>query len=133
MRKIVLSLAAAGAALAVASPAAAQYYPGQQAPGYGRGYGHGNWQQVRELRVRLDVIRRQIARLDRRDAIGGRATERMLDEANRIDRRLSDRARGGLDPREAGDIRFRLQRLEQQVQWARERRWDRFRDDRRRY
>jgi hypothetical protein len=40
---------------------------------------------------------------------------------------LHRRARGGLDPREAGDIQYRLQRLEQQVQWARERRWDRFR------
>jgi hypothetical protein len=134
MRKIVLSLAGAAAALAVATPAAAQYYPGPQqpGPGYGQGYGnrHGNWQQVRDLRVRLDQVRRQIDRLDRRDAISGRATDRLIDDANRINRRLNERARGGLDPREAGDIQFRIQRLEQQVQWARERRWDRFRDDR---
>ena len=40
MRSVVLSLAAAGAALAVASPAAAQYYPTQP---YGYGYnGYGN-------------------------------------------------------------------------------------------
>lgn len=126
MRKIVLSLAAAGAALAMASPAAAQYYPGRPvpAPGYGYGYGYG---QVRELQQRLDNIERQIDRLDRRDRIGDRAANRLRDEANRIDERLHRRARGGLDPREAGDIQYRLQRLEQQVQWARERRWDRFR------
>ena len=39
-------------------------------------------------------------------------------EANKIDRRLRDKARGnGLDPREAGDIQLRAsQRLEQRVQ-----------------
>ena len=135
MRKMVLSFAAATAALAVAAPAAAQYY---QAPppapgygqGYGHGYGHGNWQQVRDLRVRIDMIRRQITRLDRRDAIRGRTADRLLNEADRIDRRLRERARGGLDPREAADLHYRVQRLEQQVQWARAGRWDRFRDGR---
>jgi hypothetical protein len=126
MRRIVLSLMAAGAALAAASPAAAQYYPGRQgpAPGYGYGYGYG---QVRELQLRLDNIERQIDRLDRRDRISDRMADRLRDDAGRIEERLHRRARGGLDPREAGDIQYRLQRLEQQVQWARERRWDRFR------
>jgi hypothetical protein len=131
MRKIVLSVAAAGAALAFAAPAAAQYYPAPQpAPGYGYGYRHGNWGEVRDLRIRIDRIRGQIVRLDHRDAIGNRAADRLMHEANEIGRRLDYRARDGLDPREAGEIRFRVQRLEQQVQWARERRWDRFRDDR---
>ena len=39
MRKIVLSLAAAGAALIAATPAAAQYYPQPQPCGY-NGYGY---------------------------------------------------------------------------------------------
>ena len=130
MRGIVLSLVAAGAALAAAGPAAAQYYAGHPAPvpgygqGYGRGYGYG---EVRVLRQRLDMVERQIDRLDRRDRIGERTANRLRDEAGRIGERLHRRARGGLDPREAGDIQYRLQRLEQQVQWARERRWDRFR------
>ena len=129
MRKIVLSLVAAGAVIAAASPAAAQYYPNRPvpAPGYGNGYGHGNWGQVRELQVRLNAVERQIDRLDRRDRIGDRTANRLREDANRIEERLHRRARGGLDPREAGDIQYRLQRLEQQVQWARERRWDRFR------
>lgn len=127
MRKMIFTLAAAGAALAVASPAGAQYYPGPQ-PGPGYGYGHGNWQQVRELRARIDMIKGQIVRLDHREAIGNRAADRLMHEANEIDRRLRDRARDRLDPREAGDIQYRVQRLEQQVQWARERRQDRFRD-----
>ena len=130
MRRIVLSLVAAGAALAAASPAAAQYYPARPvpapAPGYGYGHGYG-FGQVRELQIRLDRIERQIDRLDRRDRIGDRMADRLRNDANRIEERLHRRARGGLDPREAGDIQYRLQRLEQQVQWARERRWDRFR------
>lgn len=128
MRRIVLSLVAAGAALAATAPARAQYfpdrqdYPGRQAPRYGYGFG-----QIRELQLRLDNIERQIDRLDRRDRIGDRMADRLRNDANRIEERLHRRARGGLDPREAGDIQYRLQRLEQQVQWARERRWDRFR------
>ncbi|HEV2596581.1 MAG TPA: hypothetical protein VGU01_15425 [Sphingomicrobium sp.] len=134
MRKSVLYLAGVGATLALAAPAVAQYYPAPPPPasgyGYGRGYafGHGAWQEVRELRMRIEGIRRQIDQLDRREAISGRAADRLLDEANKIDRRLSDRARDGLDPRATGDIQFRIQHLEQQVQWARAGRWDRSHD-----
>jgi hypothetical protein len=42
----------------------------------------------------------------------------LVHEANEIDRRLADRSRGGLDPREVGDIQYRIQRLEQRVQVA---------------
>jgi hypothetical protein len=139
MRKIILSIAAAGAAFVAASPAAAQYYPPQQPVPYGYNNGYsanngfrGNWGQVRALQARIDQVERQISRLDRRDVIGGRSADRLLREANKIDRRLRDRARGGLDPREAGDIQFRIQRLEQQVQFALNDRGGRYgdRDDR---
>jgi hypothetical protein len=126
MRKIVLSVAAAGAALIAASPAAAQYYPQPQPAPYGYNNGHNgynngfrnNWGEFRALQQRIDNVERQIARLDRRDVIRGRSADRLLNEANKIDRRLRERARGGLDPREAGDIQYRIQRLEQQVQIA---------------
>ncbi|MES2325867.1 MAG: hypothetical protein V4499_00860 [Pseudomonadota bacterium] len=129
MRKIILSIAAAGAALIAASPAAAQYYPQPQQPtlyGYNNGYNgngynngfRGNWGEVRALQARIDNVERQIARLDRRDVIRGRSADRLLNDANKIERRLRDHARGGLDPREAGDIQYRIQRLEQQVQIA---------------
>lgn len=125
MRKMILSLAAAGAAVVAASPAAAQYYPQPQPAPYGynngNGYNNGfqnNWRQVRSLQARIDNVQRQISRLDRRDRIGGRSAERLLSDANKIERRLRDRARGGLDPREAGDIQYRIGRLEQQVQVA---------------
>ena len=123
MRKIALSLVAAGAALVAASPAAAQYYPAPQPAPYGYGYGnndysYNNYGQVRALQVRIDNIERQIGRLDRRDRIGDRSADRLRDEANRIERRLHDRARGGLSPREAGEIQYRIQRLEQRLQLA---------------
>jgi hypothetical protein len=126
MRKTVLSLLAAGAAFAATSPASAQYYPARPAPGYGHGYGYG---EVGVLQQRIDNIRRQVARLDRRDVIRGRSADRLLSEANGIERRLHDRARrGGLDPREAGDIQYRLQRLEQRVQFAMNDRYERHGD-----
>jgi hypothetical protein len=135
MHKIVLSVAAAGAALIAASPAAAQYYPAPQPAPYAYGHnGNNGWGMVRSLQVRIDNIERQIQRLDRRDVIRGRSADRLLDEAQRIERKLHQRARGGLDPREAGDLQFRVQRLEQQVQIAlndRGGRWsDRDRHDR---
>jgi len=118
MRKFVLSVAAAGAALLAATPAAAQYYPGQPAP-YGNAYGYqNNWGQVRQLQARLNNVERQINHLDRRDRIGDRSADRLRDEANRVERRLRDRARGGLDYRELRDLEVRVARLEQRVQFA---------------
>jgi hypothetical protein len=117
MRKIVLSLAAAGAALAFAAPAAAQYYPQPQA--YGNGYGfQNNWREVRMLQARVDNVERQINRLDRRDRIRDRSADRLRYEANRIEDRLHRAARGGLNPYEARDIEVRIARLEQQVQYS---------------
>ena len=129
MRKIFLSLAAVGAALAVASPASAQYYPRPPVPepGYGYGYGFG---QVRALQVRIDNVERQINRLDRRDRIRDRSADRRRDEANRIEDRLHRAARGGLNQYEARDIEYRIQRLEQRVQYALNDRGWRDRDDR---
>ncbi len=119
MRKIVLSLAVAGAALVAASPAAAQYYPQPQPYGYGNSYGvNNNWGQVRALQARIDRVEWQINRLDRRDRIGDRGANRLRDEANRIEDRLHRAARGGLNPYEANDIQLRIARLEQRVQYS---------------
>ena len=126
MRKITISLIAAGAALVVAAPAAAQYYPAPQPAPYG--YGHGNWGQVHALQERIDRIENQINRLDRRDRIRDRSADRLREEANRIENRLHRAARGGLNPREAQGIEYRIQRLEQRVQFAMNDRDGRYRD-----
>jgi len=119
MRKLMISLAAAGAALAIATPAAAQYYPGQYGAPYGNAYGYNNnWGQVRSLQVRINAVERQINALDRRDRIRDRSADRLRDEANSIERRLRHAARDGLNPYEAQDLQVRIARLEQRVQYS---------------
>jgi opacity protein-like surface antigen len=128
MRKLMISLAAAGTALAFATPAAAQYYPAPQSyngyngygyNGYGyNGYGYGNFDRVRGLQARIDSIQYQIRRLDRRDVIRDRSADRLKDEANRIENRLHRAARYGLNGYEANDIQARIANLEQRVRYA---------------
>jgi hypothetical protein len=119
MRKVLIALAAAGSALAIATPAAAQNYYGQPygAP-YGNAYGYNNYGQVRSLQVRIDAVERQINMLDRRDRIRNRDADRLRDEANNLERRLRHAARDGMSPYEARDIQVRLARLEQRVQYT---------------
>lgn len=114
MRKVLISIAAIGTALAFATPAAAQYHP-QDRPGYG--YNNG-WGQTRELQARIDRIQDQIRRLDRRDAIGNRSADRLQYEARRIEDRLHRIARNGLNPNEANEIQARIANLEQRVHYA---------------
>jgi hypothetical protein len=128
MRKFLISLAAAGAALAVASPAAAQYYPGPQSYGYGNGYGYGvnNYGQVRSLQYRINAVQRLINRLDNRDRIGEREARRLRNESRNIERRLFAASRYGLNPYEANDINRRIFVLEQRVQYAANNGWRRY-------
>ena len=121
MRKVLMSFAAAGTALAFATPAAAQYFPGQPygygAP-YGNALGYGNYGTIRSLQARINNVERQINRLDRRDRIRDRTADRLRNEANRIERRLRLAARNGLNPYEMNDIQRRISRLEQQVNFS---------------
>src|SRR5690349_5552919 len=121
MRKLILSLVAAGTVVAAATPAAAQYYggPGYGAPAYGApAYGnrYGNYGQVRALQVRIDAVERQIRMLDRRDMVRDDRADRLRGEANEIERRLHRVGRNGLNQREANEINVRIARLEQRVQ-----------------
>jgi hypothetical protein len=126
MRKLIISLAAAGSVLAIATPAAAQYYPQQQpyaqpyAAPYGNAYGYNNnnYGQVRSLEVRINAIQRQIQQLDRRDRIRNGTADRLRSEANKVERRLQHAARDGMSFREAGDIQVQIARLEQQVRYS---------------
>jgi hypothetical protein len=122
MRKLIISLAAAGTALAVAAPAAAQYYPQQQPYGYGgQQYGNGynnnygnNYGQARGLQARIDAVQYRIERLDRR---GGGANG-LRKEARNIERQLQRSARYGLNPYQANNLNIRIARLEQRVNYA---------------
>jgi hypothetical protein len=114
MRNLMISLVAAGTALAFATPAAAQYYP-QGRPAYG--YNNG-WGQVRALQARVDSVENQIRRLDRRDVIRDDSADRLRDDAQRIENRLHRAARNGLNPYETNDIQARIANLEQRVRYA---------------
>ena len=112
MRKVLITLATAASALAVATPAAAQYSPQPQ----GYAYGHqGNWGQVRSLQVRIDNIQRQIQRLDRRNVLSDREARRLLQDSRELERRLRYARQGGLHPTERYQIERRLAQLEQRL------------------
>jgi hypothetical protein len=114
MRKVLLTLTAAGMAFGLAAPAAAQFYPGQRPYGYGQ----GNWGPARSLQVRIDNVQRQIRMLDRRNVIRDDRADRLRAEANQIERQLYRHGRNGLNPYEANEINARIARLEQRVQFA---------------
>lgn len=112
MRTFLISLAAGATALAVATPASAQYFPVPQGQAYG--YQH-NYGQVRRLQARIDHIQRQINILDRRNILSNREARRLRQDSRELERRLRFAARNGLHPQERFAIERRLARLEQRL------------------
>jgi hypothetical protein len=110
MRKLILSLAAAGAAVAFATPASAQY--GQP---YGNAYGYNNYGQVRALQARIDNIQRQIERLRAQRLLSRDEANGLRSESRDLERRLFNRSRNGLNYQELRSIEYRVARLEQHV------------------
>ncbi len=125
MRKFIISLATAGAAVAFAAPAAAQYYPQPQPYGqpygygasYGNAYGYNNRGYIRSLQVRVDQIQRNLSRLAQRRLISSNEYRNRNQEARDIERRLHRDARDGrgLTGQEVGQIQNRIARLEQKI------------------
>lgn len=138
MRKFMITLAAAASALAVASPAAAQYYPAPAYPapqaygyngysnsGYGNSgygynganaYGYNNgYGAIRGLQVRIDQIQGRLDQLAQRRMISRGEYKGLHRETHQIEDRLRAVARFGLDPRERYDMERRIARLEQHV------------------
>lgn len=119
MRKVLISLAAAGTALAFATPATAQFYPAQShgyQQGYqGQGYGYGQNRGARSLQVRIDRIQRNIEQLRARRMITRNEANGLRNEARGIERRIYRASRNGLQRSEARNIERRIARLEQHV------------------
>ena len=122
MRKVLIALAAAGSALALASPASAQYYPQPQQPygynGYGHnGYGYNGFGQVQQLQQRIDALQNRIRWMDRTNG-RGHSANRLKEEARSLEKQIRKSSRYGLNPYELNSIEARLARLEQRVQFA---------------
>jgi len=117
MRKFLISLAAAGTALAVATPATAQFYPAQaQGYGYqGQGYGQFNRGGMRALQVRIDRIQRDVEQLRARRIISRNEANGLRSESRGIERRLYQASRNGLRRDEMRNVEYRIARLEQHV------------------
>ena len=118
MRKLIIALAAAGSALAFATPAAAaQYYPAPYGAPYGNAYGYNNYGQIRSLQVRVDQLQRQINLLDRRNVLSNGEARRLRDDARDLERRLHRDVRDGrgLSGNEIYGIQQRIARLEQRI------------------
>lgn len=129
MRKVLISLAAAGTALAFATPASAQYFPQPygQPVGYGSGYGYNGYGQTRALQARVDRLQGDLDRLAQRRVITRNEYNALRRDSHRIEMRLRQVARYGIAPRERYDIERRIVRLEQRIAYeARDgRRWNR--------
>jgi TolA-binding protein len=115
MRKVLISLAAAGSALAFATPAAAQPYPQPYGNPYGNAYGYNNYGQVRALQARIDNIQRQIERLRAQRLLSRDEVNGLRSESRDLERRLYSRSRNGLNYQEVRNIENRVARLEQHV------------------
>ena len=104
MRKLLLSLAAAGSMMAVATPAAAQWHR----PGYGYGHGNGLGAQyqrdLQNLRLQMDNLQRsgRLTPRESRDLYNDiRGTQDMVLNANR----------GGIQPWQARNIDRRISNI----------------------
>ena len=124
MRMMLLSLAGAVSALAVTSPAAAQWAPqpspygyGGQAYGYGyNNYGYNNY-GASGLQARIANIRRQIFVLSRQQRLSPGQSQHLLREAQQLDSRAREESYEA-DGRELRQVAERVERLEQRVRYA---------------
>ena len=114
MRKLLISTVAAASALAVATPAAAQYHPNRPVQGYGYGYNHGT---VRALQVRVNRIQQDLRRLAQYRQISRNEFYNRDQEARNIERHLRRDARDGrgFNRNELVQAEQRINRLERKI------------------
>lgn len=116
MRKFLVSVAVATAALA-AVPAAAQFHH----PGRHLGWQHRGPDRhaVGQLLRQLDRTEQRIQRSARRGIISPREAFGLRRDANQVRSRLHWASRNGLSGREFASLRFQVDRLEQRVRMER--------------
>ena len=113
MRNIALTLAGAGAALALAAPASAQFYPAYAPPVYG--YGYNTAGIARSMEARVANIRGQVRSLEARGLIRWNRARNLDREAFNLQRTVQRSAWNGLSPGEARSLDIRIANLERRV------------------
>jgi hypothetical protein len=114
MRKFLILAATAASALAVATPAAAQWYPPQHnnyPPQYGNGGYGGGYNDYGNLQYRIDRLQNHIAQFDRANVISNREARSLRAVTFDLERQL--RYGGG----GAYGVERRLAQLEQRVDY----------------
>jgi hypothetical protein len=109
MRKFLIPAAIIASTIAAAAPATAQWQP------QGNAYGYDNRGQGRRLEMRIVNLRREIARLDRRNIISEREARRLDMQARDLEMRFRQFAVNGIDGRERYVLLQRIDRLEQSI------------------
>ena len=123
MRILLISLAAASSALAVASPASAQYYPQPQHSQQPQGHGWGQhnprhqFMQVRQMHNRIERLRQRIHQLQRFNRLSFREARRLDSHAIELHRRIDSAARRGFHPRERFDVERRIEGLRHAIRY----------------
>ncbi|MEO7655573.1 MAG: hypothetical protein ABIS23_07805, partial [Sphingomicrobium sp.] len=126
MLRLTMTLATAGAALAIAAPAAAQFYPAQaQAPyGYNQpGYGQqNNWlynfrdnRYARMMQDRVQRLRHDIRQMGAMRILSRREVTDLDREARAVQDRIQRYSRNGVSNSDARKIDRRVRRLEDRV------------------
>ena len=129
MRKLAITLAAAGAALGLSAPASAQFYPqpvygyGYAQPAYGYGYvaphyGYNAGAIVQHLDLRIAGIRSHIRALAARGQIRHNRARTLDRQALNLQRSIRASAWNGISFHERRSLETRVARLEQQVRYA---------------
>jgi chromosome segregation ATPase len=116
MRKVLVSIAVASAALIAAAPASAQ--PGYYGGGYNaqRGYGYqGDRGLVNRFEQQIAQLQQRIDRSAQRRAITPNEYRALRQHANDLRRRLYNFARNGLTRGESQDIADRIDNLRDRI------------------
>lgn len=117
MRKFLIPLVAAGAALALAAPASAQWAPPvyrYQPYDYGNGFSYHVFAQSMETRVQR--IRSDIRQMQARRILSWSEARSLDNQARNIQYRIFRASRNGIQPGEARRLENQIRNLEWRVQ-----------------
>ncbi|MES2120241.1 MAG: hypothetical protein V4513_06640 [Pseudomonadota bacterium] len=120
MRKFLISMVAAGSAVAFAAPATAQYAqvwapPVYSYQPYNFNYGFNGYNFARSMQARVQRIRGDIRVMQSRRVLSYGEARRLDREALNVERKIARASRYGINPYEARSVENSIRRLEQNV------------------